>query len=798
MDNTETVIILNTQKIILSGSRRAYKTEGLSFSARKIAAVDQFIARAAEGIFYAEFFPEHGKNYCAAAEDGKFTLFFCGSDDNRLAYGDLVFYRLICAEESDGFNRSLSDYLNTHKTVNLIIRQTDEAPSEGDLNRLYIVSGGVDGVNFPLLTKEQKKIVETEDANMLVQGVAGSGKTNVCVEKVVYCACRGYRGKVLYTTYSRGLLTETKNKVGLFIASIDEFLRFYEGGNVVFIDENHKSAIENKLGIPFDTDDDAKIIASLKRISAFLKEKVDYKLIEDIYADEFGKVTVADETTFLNEYLKDKNYRLSGALDKIKNLPSELIYKEIYGMIYGKCDISSPQDNMSRESYAEARKESFTRAECDTVYTVANDYAAFLAKNNLKDNNLMSRELLKSVEEPVYSVGVIDEVQDFTEVNLYLMKKLCRKLFCVGDALQMINPSYFSFAYLKRLMYGDVTGISELKHNFRSTEKLSKIADRLAELNRRKFGVHNFVLKGESVPSATDSSAVFVKQKDFAYFLTDKRFESVTIIVSSAEKKAELRKKLKKTEILTVSEAKGLERDTVILADVLSDNIDKWKLLEKLTLNRKTADENSVFRYYFNLFYVGVSRARRYLFVSEHDYPESFGELFKSCFEIKGKDGAINHLKEIAGKIDLGDDELTERIEKFCSLGQYDNARFTADKLSTDRLRDEKLAFIFVHENYLRFGKWREAGTEYWRRGMDSEAREMFTKSGDENLFPLMDACLKGGGALDADIVRFYPIVRDNALAKNIILETLDGDYKNLFEKQTDLTRRLKGKRRIK
>ena len=83
----------------------------------------------------------------------------------------------------------------------------------------------------------------------------------------------------------------------------------------------------------------------------------------------------------------------------------------------------------------------------------------------------MSRALLNAISSPVYSVAVVDEVQDFTQVNLCLVKKLARKLFCVGDALQMINPSYFNFGYLKSLMYGDVTGVEELTHNYRSTQK---------------------------------------------------------------------------------------------------------------------------------------------------------------------------------------------------------------------------------------------------------------------------------------------------------------------------------------
>ncbi|MDE5548831.1 MAG: hypothetical protein K2J13_01115, partial [Clostridia bacterium] len=269
---------------------------------------------------------------------------------------------------------------------------------------------------------------------------------------------------------------------------------------------------------------------------------------------------------------------------------------------------------------------------------------------------------------------------------------------------------------------------------------------------------------------------VLVTDKNFVHCLGDKRFENVTVVVASQKKKENLRKVLGKTEILTVAEAKGLERNTVILADVLSDNADKWRYLHNMSLNRKTADENSVYRYYFNLFYVGISRAKQYLFVAESDYPETFDKLFDECFERRNKDSALAYLKDIAGRLEIDDDEFIERIEKFCSLEQYENARNTADRLSSDDLHRKQLVYISVHEKYLRYGKIRDAGVEYWRQGMDAEAREMFTRSGDEKLFPLMDACLKGGGALDPDIVRFYPLVDDNDVAKKIILDTLNND----------------------
>lgn len=785
-------VVIDTSKIILSAKRNVYKTEGFISLTKKTSAIDRFASRTAESIF-AENLRLDKKSYCAKTGDGLYTLFFtAGGGDNN----DIIFYGYRCKEDGGGFDRRLCEYLSAHKKIKLDISETQEGFDGNDLKKLYLLSSSDGIVNFPLLNKTQKKIVETEDANMLVQGIAGSGKTNVCVEKVVYCACRDYRGKVLYTTFSRGLLAETRDRVELFLKNIEDFTKAYAGGNVVFLDADHKKSVENKIGISFSVDGDGQIMTALLRIADFLKNKVEYLLIEDIYSARFEKRKVADESVFLNEYLGGKNYRLSGAVDRIKNIAPEIIYKEIYGMIFGKYSLSAPSEMMSREEYALARADSFRKNECDTIYSVAADYLQFLKKNGYTDNNLMSRALLNAISSPVYSVAVVDEVQDFTQVNLCLVKKLARKLFCVGDALQMINPSYFNFGYLKSLMYGDVTGVEELTHNYRSTQKIESIAEKLGEMNIGRFGTHSFVLKGRSVASPLDSSAVFVKDKNFVYSLDDKKYENATIVVASERKKEKLKKSLGKIEILTVAEAKGLERNTVILADVLSDSIDKWQYLENLSLNRKTADENSVYRYYFNLFYVGISRAKQHLFVCEREYPKSFESLFNEKFERKSKEDALAYLKECAGRILIDDGELTERIEKFCSLGQYANARDSADRMSDERKREEELAYIFVHEKYLRFSSFREAGVEYWRRGLDAQAREMFTRSGDTALFPLMDACKEGGGALDPEIVRFYPLAENNEAAKKIILDTLQTEAKELGASIREINDKFKAKRK--
>ena len=792
------ILSVDTEKVVLSSVRSVYKTEAFVFSTRKISSVDVLLARVAEGIFSSSFSPEKGERaFMAETEDKFFTLFFLtGTKTNGVEESDLIFYKFLSLSKSERKNdRQIVNYLERNKTFNVRLQEISCEVDRDELLKLYLLSES-DKIQFPHLSGVQKSIVETENANVLVQGVAGSGKTNVCIEKILYCACRNYRGRVLYSTFSRGLLTETKNRVTVMRENIERFIEKYETGKVVFLDKNHKKAVENKFGIPFSFDEDEYLIDVLKRVTAFLRDKVDYFLIEDLYESVFHKKpAVFRESDYAHSYVPDAKKRLSGVLDKVKNLSSEIIYKEIYGMIFGKYDPNEPKEMMTREEYANERVGSFGRAECDAIYTIALDYKKYMEKTGAMDNDLLSRALLARVTTPLYSVTVLDEVQDFTQVNLALFKAIGLKTFAVGDALQMINPSYFSFGYLKRLLYGDVTGVTELKHNYRNSENIQKIVNALGEMNVKKFGTHSFVLKGESVKSDAPTKAIYTTGKNFLPSLGENRYADITVIVSSKERKESLRKTLPKTEILTVAEAKGLERTTVILADVLTDDEEKWHALANLTMNRKTADENSVFRYYFNLFYVGVSRAKQYLIVYEEDAPEMFRSFFVDCFEGFDKDKTLTFLADTAGKIELDDDELVERIREFCSLEQYENAYFTADRLSDDILREEELGRIFVSETYLKKGDYRNAGVEFWRRGMDEDAKKMFRVSGDEQLIPLIDACRGEGKNLDVNIVRFLPLLTDNETAKQIILETVKKDYIALLGSQKEINASLKARR---
>lgn len=794
--NSALTVSVDCGVIVLSGESAIYKTERFMKETRRFTGVDSFIHFLAGALFL------YDKEYTVSAPGMCLRLdiddhsFYIKTGENVKNSGihpkDLIFFAYGGKEETVKRNDSrLTQYIKSGR-FSVTIRRDVFPAAESGFQKLYRLSGR-DEIYFPLLSEAQRKIVETEDKNMLVQGVAGSGKTNVCISKIIYTACRSYAGKLLYTTFSRGLLTDTHMKIAAFVNTLNDLIASYRAGNVVFADNDRRKALENYLALTIPDESLEKMFFRLQGIASYLENKVDYFLIEDLGKSlNMGGETVADEHYFIKTYLKNiKNHQLSSRLAKISYLSYEVIYKEIYGMVSGCCDPENPMRNLSLNEYTDKRKDSFNRSECEIIYYLAKDYAAHMEAQKLTDNNVISRKIIGKNPGILYSLAIIDEVQDMTEVNLCMLKAVARKMFCVGDALQMINPSYFSFAYVKRLLYEkDTVDVAELVNNYRNNTRIVSIIDSLSAENVARFGTHSFVLKCESVDTLSTASAVYVKEKGFLEAAAEQKFENFTVVVTGAKQKEELRKIFKKQEILTVSEIKGLEREAVVLYNILSDNADKWHTLERMLINRKQADENSVYRYYFNLFYVGLSRAKNHLFVAETKTVAAFERFFTQNFDCRDVAGAIQSLSGAVSRIEADDDEILDRVKEFIKLGQYDNARFQADRI-TDGLERQKAATdIDIHERFISKGLYREAGVQYWEAGRLDDARAMFSVSGDKALNDLIDATSSGENSkLDADIIRYLPEVDNNAAAVRLILQVIKEDIKSLTETQRAINR---------
>jgi len=796
-------IEVNTNKQILSSETKIYKTESFFYQTKKIAKVDTFILNIAEGLlsvldnFFVEF---HGNENISGFQidtfDKSFSFFIkLGFQVKNVDFSekDIIFYKATGDfDEIKSNDQRLVKYLKTHRIFNVLVKPIFETTDESEFKKIYLVLDS-EFINIPMLNKTQQKYVEVENKNLLIQGVAGSGKTNVCLSKIIWTACKNYTGRILYTTFSRGLLIDTKNKIELFKNNIKAFIEDYKSNRMSFLDKNHKKAVENRLGLVLIVDTEVNIVKKLYQIVDFLENHIDYYLLEDLYSVTFDEeCELFEEKEFLNVFLNNlSNHQLKSRLDKIKNLSKQIIYKEIYGMIFG-CDSDTM---LSLDDYKRMRKNSFSSEECEVIYGIAKMFEDFQKTQNVLDNNIISRKLLKNSQKiKKYSVSIIDEVQDFTQINLKFLKEISIKMFCVGDALQMINPSYFTFSYLKNLMYNeDVTDVAELESNYRNNKKIVEILNDLNEINIKQFGTHNFVMTGKSVDENTLTNAVYISDKKFIDSLKNQKFENFTILVSDFEQKKALRQLFKKQEILTISEIKGLERETVLLYNVLSSNNDKWQKLRELNINHKQADENSVFRFFFNLFYVGLSRAKHNLFVYEENQISIFDEFFKTNFEVLSGEKANEIFSNVIGKLEIDDDEIYDRINEFIKLGQFDNARFYANKFESGIESTKQLAKIDAFENFVFKGKNKEAGIALWKAGLSAEAKEQFTISGDTKLIDFIDK-LQGRDAenLDAEIVRFFVDFDENDDAQKLILDVIRQDLEDIRKKHNWTKNKLK------
>ena len=778
---------------VLSSKSLFYKTEKFIEKTRTATNIDILLTKLCEtiidnldDIICNEKTVEDLKNcFFIQTADKRYTFLFKlgyqikGSTNKH----DIIFFDY---KQQEGLSNDLriDEFVKINPTIKVIIKKEVSNTSIYDFNKLYLISN-ISGVNLPKLSTEQKEIVETVDKNILVQGVAGSGKTNICIDKIIFTASKNFSGKTLYTTFSHGLLIDTKLKVENYKKDLEKILENYKHNKVKFLDSNHKKALENRLGIYFFSEDDNNIFKKIEKIIDYLTNKVDYLLIEDLYKSKLqDNATFVGEEYFVNEYSNNlSNHQIQKCFNKLSTYSKEIIFKEIYGMILGFYNIDTGSNELSLEDYISKRNGSIPKDACETIYQIAVDYKQHLLKKGLMDNNFASAKLIDAANKsPDYSLAIIDEVQDYTQVSLNLFKKISLKLFAVGDALQMINPSYFNFGYLKNLMYEKgLTTVKVLESNYRSTEKITDIIDNLGNINKAEFGTHNFVVKGKCVESGISTTALFVRDSNFAKQLSTSGLEDITFVVSSKKEKTELKKIIKQQEVLTVSEIKGLERNNIVSFNILTTNTDKWRNLKAHKVNHKQADENSIYRYYYNLFYVAVSRAKQNIVVYENNTIDQFEDFFKSNFEKLDLTNTIRRLEKIISKAEFSQQQLLGRVKEFIKLEQYDNARFAANKLKDDAVRLSAIRTIDISAQYIKTGNHREAGIKFWEYGMLDEAKEQFTISGDTILNELIDMCSSNSSNdLNIDIINYYDLVKDNPVARDFILETVRKDIAGL------------------
>ena len=474
------------------------------------------------------------------------------------------------------------------------------------------------------IQQEQNKVIRNlEDKVLIVQGIAGSGKTSVALHRIAFLLYKLenlssdnvliFSPNKVFSEYISNVLPEL-GEANTLQTTFDGFLydniTEYKGVETFtnFIERYYKNKENNKDLVFYKQSD--KVIDDLEKYRDELIKKLEFTT--DI---EIEKITIPREE--LNNMFHDR-YSHMLLMDRIDSITSKICITEFLGKRTNAKKIKSlllKSLNIVinyKELYASffksrAFEESFGRTLDD------NEIRPILKNKEISFEDACLFIYLKGLLEGFSYRGrieevVIDEAQDYNKLQYKLIKNIFKKsnFTILGDVNQTINP-YYKYKSLEELkeIWDDTTYL-ELKKTYRSSEEIIAFANKILDLNHvtaiRKKNNKEVVLR-----KTEDTNILKQDLKEL-----EKEYKSVAIITKTDEEASKiyesLRTDFKKLSLLENKAssfnrnlvvtpsyiAKGLEFDAVI---IYTDQDNSYKIEEKY------------------LYYVAVTRAQHELIV---------------------------------------------------------------------------------------------------------------------------------------------------------------------------------------
>ena len=366
------------------------------------------------------------------------------------------------------------------------------------------------------------------------------------------------------------------------------------------------------------------------------------------------------------------------------------IYFEIIGIIKGLM-IQNGADNWEKDlnisliSLEEYKKLSKKYSVLDEnlkteIYKIALKYEEWKEKNGLYDVNDLAVMGIKSRKK--FDFVLVDEVQDLTETEIFFLTTLVKNpenIVFAGDIHQMVNFNSFSFDRLKNLYYKNKINysFSILTKNYRSSEDIVKLANYLTDLRKKYIG--NLGMDDYKEGAVSEEGNIELSSINSSIMEKYQKDVNSAIVVSDDEERNRIFDTYGiKHRIFTVEEIKGLEYKNIICCNLISKNLWAWKKI--LSGNVK---QDQRYRKYFNLFYVGITRARKNLVIMEDCLEDNILlKNIKSFINIESSEK--QNTKEKTGELEnisfsSKEEWLSEGI-KLYKLEKFDEAQYAFEQ----------------------------------------------------------------------------------------------------------------------
>lgn len=517
---------------------------------------------------------------------------------------------------------------------------------------------------FYYLDDEQNACAQLKMQGEFVLGSAGSGKTTIGVYKLAnyIAAHKGEDFRLCYVTFSKRLKEKTeklfmdiavklyKLKPQNFEGKVDFFTleehleQMNEGQYSLITYEIFKDWCDRQKNVNFEPLSLWKerrgilqgIIGSNWQYETYIPvSKFDSAVIDMLQERKYIELDSSKSKFCL---YKDKElHTICQFLDHHGQSSAnfrEVLIQEYNNVISNKTELEEAEyDRLSKEYTIFTKEE---QEKIKSIFKGYKNYTKSLQKQGFYEEGELVRFALQE-SKPLYDYMVIDEVQDLTEVQVYYLCQLLKdktNVFVGGDFHQTINPTFFHTGRIESIFkfLGGIKNFekTKLEKNYRSSQSIVAFANRVAELRRKSInGSADFEYEEKPTREFTRKPYLFTGEKEqLLRQLVDKSY--VLIVVPHEQSKQELIQQIPQLEasVLTAAEAKGIENKYVVTYNMISAFKEQWR---EIMGPKKLRSE--IHRYYFNVLYVAITRARDVIGMIEDDLCEEMEEWLSTYVE---------------------------------------------------------------------------------------------------------------------------------------------------------------------
>ena len=462
------------------------------------------------------------------------------------------------------------------------------------------------------IQEEQNKVIRnTEDKNLIVEGIAGSGKTSVALHRIAFLLYR------IPNLTSSNVVVFTPNKVfSEYISNVLPELGEDNTYDMTFYDLLCQNINEYK-----DIENFTDFISRY-----YKKEVINYDLVKYKQSDEIIKNLDDYVKDILNNISFTKNLEFDGFIDiSVEELNKMLTYKYSNFPLFERIKEMSEKiaynnydgNTKYARSIEKILKENLN-IKLDLKVIFNNFFTSKYAKYKDKiDGNYLYYEdaciflYLKSLlvgfnTNHVIKQVVIDEAQDYNKLQYLIIKKTFKtaNYTILGDSNQTINP-YYKYESLKELtnMFEGSKYIT-LTKTYRSTDKIIDYTNKILGLTL-----------SVAIRNQKSNDIIFrnnVKKEDFVKDITYLKdmSKSIAIITKDDKEAEEVYNMLKDDfDIMLLGGYGHIKRDLVIVPSYTAKGLEFDSVIIYNDMDNKYTKEDKY------LYYVACTRAQHNLII---------------------------------------------------------------------------------------------------------------------------------------------------------------------------------------